>query len=672
MKHGHVMRITKTFLVFSAILALSSTSMVLASSTGPDPGVNGVFGAAINCTMCHDSFPLNSGTGSVTITGLPGSWVPGQTYSLTVTVGAAIGSSRYGFQLSAVADGTNQQAGTLTKVNSAVQVVCSPSAGEIYPGTSCNAPGAIQFAEHTNATGVATFLVNWTAPGSPGVGTVRFNVAGNSANGNFDSSGDHIYTRAYLVAPLDPSVHAFTMVDRGGNSVITDGSGNLTAGYARILVSSGTTPSGVAIFGERIGGVLVTEAGVPASALIHNGRIYAEVGAAGFSGQGTDIGLAIANPSISQSATISFSYTSAAGMDIPGGTYNLAPGAQLASFLDQAPWNAPLGFQGTFSFSSDVPISVVALEGFRNERNEFLITTLPVIDTSATPLTTTVVLPHFTDGAGWSTYILLVNPTDTAMTGTIQFRDANGNVQSLTANGQTANSFGYSVPPRSSFKLTTAGAGSFKSGSVSVTPASGNNSPVSLAVFSFAAGGVTVTQAGVPSNAATGFRMFVEGVPGRPSATIGSYSSGFAVANASSSSATVAFNLYTLAGASTGLTKTVQLGPFGQVAQFLEDVFPALQLPFQGILEITTSSSAISVVGLRIRYNERDEFLMTTTPPTDESSSTTTTESDFPHILNGGGFTTQFILFSGSSGQSATGKLEFHKQDGSSFNLNVN
>src|SRR5262249_17137649 len=161
---------------------------------------------------------------------------------------------------------------------------------------------------------------------------------------------------------------------------------------------------------------------------------------------------------------------------------------------DQDPWKAPAGFQGTFSFSSNVPISVVALEGYRNERNEFLITTLPVIDTSAATSTAAVVLPHYTDGAGWSTYVLLVNPTDNAMSGTIQFRTQGGTVQALAANGQTANSFAYSIPRRSSFKLTTAGAGPFKTGTITMTPGGGTNVPVALAVFSFAANGVIISQ----------------------------------------------------------------------------------------------------------------------------------------------------------------------------------
>ena len=71
----------------------------------------------------------------------------------------------------------------------------------------------------------------------------------------------------------------FNISDKSASSIISDGQGNIAVGYARILPAGAlTTPSGVAIFGYKPAGVLVTEAGVPASPLITNGRIYAEVG----------------------------------------------------------------------------------------------------------------------------------------------------------------------------------------------------------------------------------------------------------------------------------------------------------------------------------------------------------------------------------------------------------
>src|SRR5262249_53808978 len=300
--------------------------------------------------------------------------------------------------------------------------------------------------------------------------------------------------------PPDLSTHAFTMVDRGGASLITDGSGDLTAGYARILPDAGkTAPSGVGIFGLRLNGIVVTEAGVPASETLTSARIYAEVTA------GVNTGIAIANPN-DQAATINFHFTDATGVDFGAGSLTLGCNQQMTKFLDQAPFNALAGkasFQGTFSFTSDVAVSVIALRGLLNERvpSDFLITTLPITNLSVAPASGTVFLPHFVDGGGWSTQIILVNPTDSTITGTIQFFSQGtatvaGAPLTVTANGQAAPSFTYTLPRQSSYKLVTAGAfASIVAGSVRITPSAGPG-PASLVVFSFKQVGITVSEAG--------------------------------------------------------------------------------------------------------------------------------------------------------------------------------
>jgi len=74
-------------------------------------------------------------------------------------------------------------------------------------------------------------------------------------------------------------------------------------------------------------------------------------------------------------------------------------------------------------------------------------------------------------------------------------------------------------------------------------------------------------------------------------------------------------------------------------------------------------------VGLRTRVNERGNFLITTTPPAVESNPPATSALLFPHLADGGGYTTQFILFSGTAGQSSSGTLGFFDQTGQSLNL---
>jgi len=109
----------------------------------------------------------------------------------------------------------------------------------------------------------------------------------------------------------------------------------------------------------------------------------------------------------------------------------------------------------------------------------------------------------------------------------------------------------------------------------------------------------------------------------------------------------------------------------GQFQEFFSQIFSGTTLPspLQGVLRISSNTSGLSVVGLRGRYNQRGDFLITTTPPTNEATPATTAPMTFPRLADGGGYTTQFILFSGSAGQSASGNLQFVTQSGTTLYL---
>jgi hypothetical protein len=85
-----------------------------------------------------------------------------------------------------------------------------------------------------------------------------------------------------------------------------------------------------------------------------------------------------------------------------------------------------------------------------------------------------------------------------------------------------------------------------------------------------------------------------------------------------------------------------------------------------------TSDAAVAVTGLRSRINERGDFLITTTPPSAESASPSAALRVFPHLANGDGYTTQFILYSGNAGQAPVGELQFYGQDGNALSLSTN
>ena len=93
--------------------------------------------------------------------------------------------------------------------------------------------------------------------------------------------------------------------------------------------------------------------------------------------------------------------------------------------------------------------------------------------------------------------------------------------------------------------------------------------------------------------------------------------------------------------------------------------------PFSGILRIASTVPDIAAVGLRLAINQRDDILVTTTPPVDENAAHTAASLFFPHFVDSGGWTTQFILFSGSTGQTASGMIRFTGQDGQPLELSV-
>jgi hypothetical protein len=338
--------------------------------------------------------------------------------------------------------------------------------------------------------------------------------------------------------------------------------------------------------------------------------------------------------------------------------------------LHEPPYSVANGFQGTLSFTSTLPVGVIALRSFVNERSDTLYTTLPVVDLSKGASTGTQVVPQFAVGDGWGTQVILVNPTDIAQTGNVQFfgpgsvgpGSGSTPAAAVTVNidGTAATTAPYTVAPRSSQKLVASAAAlGLTYGSVRIVPTNAGPAPTPLVIFGYKPGPFTLSEAGVPVTTGTSFRMYVE------ASTAPFIQSGIAVANTTNAPATVNFELLTLQGTPVATSPPRTLPASGQVLGFLSDFFPNIPQPFQGVLRVTTTAGGVSVVALRQRKNEREDYLMTTTPPTLETGIPTAAARSFPHFVNGGGYTTQFVLFSGTAGQTAAGNVRFLRTDGS-------
>jgi hypothetical protein len=469
-------------------------------------------------------------------------------------------------------------------------------------------------------------------------------------------------------APATTGSRTFSVANNGASSFQSGGAGSaINIGYARVQADPGSSvPAGVAIYGLRQGDTLISETGVPVSPLMTSGMTYVEIGGS------INTGIAIANPN-NENVTVEYVITDSSNVQtFITGTLVLAANSQLARFLNELPY-AVRSVTGVLAFSATAPIAVTALRGFTNERGEFLVSTLPVIETPAVTTTLPAFLPHFAAGGGWRTELILVNTIDVNTTGTIAFFDQSGNPITVPIGTVTLSSIDYAVPPRRTLKFVLPNTGStIQVGSVRVTPASGEKTPLTLGVFSYtntsSSGAVRVSEAALTGLRGTQFRTYIENSGSVGS--VGSILSGVAIANADGTTATVTFEAFRLDGTSTNLTTALTIPVGGKAAKFANELFPTLPGNFKGTLKIT-SNSALSVAGLRGRYNERSDFLITTVPLSEQLSTGSSSEVIFPHIADSGGYTTQFILFNAVTDQSLAGTVLFRTIGGQRQDLTL-
>ena len=269
-----------------------------------------------------------------------------------------------------------------------------------------------------------------------------------------------------------------------------------------------------------------------------------------------------------------------------------------------------------------------------------------------------------------ATEVVLVNSTGTALDGLIQLVGGSGAPMGVSIDGAVSASATYSIAPNSSKKIALKGlSADTESGSVWVVPSGGGASPVPLAIFTYKPGSFTVSEGSVPATMGTAFRMYTE-IASSPQIV-----SGVAIANATGVSGTVTLSLADLDGSLIQTSAPLTLLPYGRIQGFMEQFLPHLaNQTRRGVLRITTNLSNIAVVGLRRHANDRSpvpDLLLSTVPPTSENSLSSTEDRFFPQLVNGQGFTTQMILYSGTSAETSQGQLRFVRPDGTPFDLRI-
>ena len=224
------------FLAVFACLLVANTAMnptAGAFSAGPPPGYTRAPGEEPEaCAECHVSSG-DSGTGQISVT-VPSTYVPGQTYQVTVThTNPDPTRRRWGFQLTAL-DTSDEKAGELQSINSTLTQTIMGGPG-----------GNRQYIEHTssgtfiNQQGGASWTFNWTAPPTD-VGVVTFYAAGNHANNDGNTSGDFIY---FTFASSQPAAATPDFSVAGSPTLQTVAPGNGTSYNVTVTPFAGFTGS---------------------------------------------------------------------------------------------------------------------------------------------------------------------------------------------------------------------------------------------------------------------------------------------------------------------------------------------------------------------------------------------------------------------------------------------
>ena len=180
---------TRTLRLLAAGALMLVAGSALAFSGNPPNALTGAPGEG-TCIQCHSTFPLNSGTGEITLTGFPAEYEPGASYELTVTLSDP-DAARWGFELTLI-DAAGDAAGSLVVTDGGTQLQSAGGRDYLKHNASGTAPGT---------TGQTSWDFGWVAPAAE-TGDLALYVVGNAANNNSSTSGDRIYATSFTTTEM--------------------------------------------------------------------------------------------------------------------------------------------------------------------------------------------------------------------------------------------------------------------------------------------------------------------------------------------------------------------------------------------------------------------------------------------------------------------------------------
>ncbi len=277
---------------------------------------------------------------------------------------------------------------------------------------------------------------------------------------------------------------------------------------------------------------------------------------------------------------------------------------------------------------------------------------IPVTVTVNPPAITgpTRTISHIANGDGWRTTAILINTGAQVESFELKFWDNSGNplVVDLGADGVTADLIGAISPGVARF-IRTVGAGALVGGWAELT------SPLDIdgnSIFGLQSPGHGDSEAAVPLSPSGGTQLYI------PFDYSTGHSTGIAFADPGQQLANVTATILDDSGASIAAASTITVPARGHFADVLASPFHGV-IGKRGVAHFTSSAN---IFGLGIRANGKAFTSI------DALSGLTTATKTIPHIANGGGWKTTFLIVN-TSAQAAQYTLRFWDENGNALTL---
>ncbi|MDO8141628.1 MAG: choice-of-anchor V domain-containing protein [Candidatus Brocadiales bacterium] len=185
------MRILKKSIICVALNAALYgllTNTVLAWSSGPPAYRTGATGDKGTCNAdgCHNSYNLNSGGASFSITA-PTTYTAGKAVKIKVAFSNFSGK-KHGFEMTAL-DANGNRVGTFKKIGNTTQVISPSDLARELDKADKN-----KYIEHSiKGVKKSSWIISWT-PSSGATDPITFYAAGCDADGNSLADKDYVYT----------------------------------------------------------------------------------------------------------------------------------------------------------------------------------------------------------------------------------------------------------------------------------------------------------------------------------------------------------------------------------------------------------------------------------------------------------------------------------------------